>query len=50
VSRYVLPASAATVDVKLIFRRFWESVAREKDWPQDDILVIERSFPVAPVN
>ncbi len=46
-SRYTLPAAAATVDVRLIFRRFWESVAREKDWPRDDILVIEKSLPLA---
>jgi hypothetical protein len=50
VSRYLLPAAATTVDVRLVFRRFWQSVARSKDWPEDDILVIERSYPVNTEN
>jgi hypothetical protein len=46
VSRYQLPASARAVEVRLIFRRFWQEIARAKDWPQDDIVVIGRSIPL----
>ena len=42
-----MPAAAARVDVRLEYRRFWRQVARDKDWPNDDIVVIERSYPVA---
>jgi hypothetical protein len=38
-SEFVLPLEARRVSVRLIYRPFWESVAREKDWPADEIIV-----------
>ncbi len=46
-SRYTLPNAAATVEVRLVFRRFWQEVASEKDWPSDEIVVAERILALA---
>lgn len=46
-TRFLLPAKTHRVHVRLIYRRFWQSVARAKDWPNDEIIVVDRLFPVA---
>jgi hypothetical protein len=43
-SRYTLPHGAVSVEVRVIYRRFWEVVAREKDWPADDIVVTQNVY------
>jgi hypothetical protein len=34
-----LPAEATQVHVRVIYRRFWEEVARSKGWPDQDVAV-----------
>ena len=46
-SRFTFPVATKRIDVRLIYRRFWDEVARVKDWPDNEITVFERSFPVA---
>jgi hypothetical protein len=46
VSRYVFPVEMAQLRVRLIYRRFWEEVARLKSWPDRDLVVFEQTFPV----
>jgi hypothetical protein len=46
VSRYTFPAGAHKLRVRLIYRRFWEEVARLKKWPDQDLVVFERMFPL----
>jgi hypothetical protein len=36
----------ACVQVRLLDRRFWEEVARQKDWPDRDLLVLEQRWQV----
>lgn len=42
-SEYDLPAAARRVRVRLIYRPFWETVAREKDWPADELTIYDRT-------
>ncbi len=37
-----LPSSARRVTVRVIYRKFWQEVARTKGWPDDDLVVAER--------
>ncbi len=30
--------------VRVIYRRFWQQVAREKGWPEEDLVIVERTF------
>jgi hypothetical protein len=46
-SRYVFPAEVGKVRVRVVYRRFWEEVARVKKWPERDLVVFERTFEVA---
>jgi hypothetical protein len=39
-------AATAQVRVRILYRRFWEEVARTKGWPDSDVLVFEQTFPV----
>ncbi len=43
-SEFVLPEGARRVRVRLIYRPFWEPVAREKDWLADEITVYDRTI------
>jgi hypothetical protein len=42
-SQFVVPATARRVRVRLIYRPFWESVARDKAWPADEIVVYDET-------
>jgi hypothetical protein len=42
-SEFILPAQTRRVQVRLIYRPFWESVGREKNWPTDEIVVFDRT-------
>jgi len=33
--------------VRVLYRPFWEEVAREKDWPDDEVVVVDRHFRAA---
>jgi hypothetical protein len=43
-SRYLFPAGLAHLRVRVLYRRFWEEVARAKGWPDRDLTVHERVF------
>lgn len=38
------PAALARLRLRIIYRRFWPDVARQKDWPDNDLLVREQTF------
>ena len=31
-------------DVRLLYRRFWEQIAKEKQWPSGQIVVFDKTF------
>ena len=39
---FVFPANAARVEVRLLYRRFWHSVAAARGWTDNDLVVINR--------
>lgn len=43
-----LPGTAARLRVRLLYRRFWDEVVRAKRWPDRDLVVLDRTFPVHP--
>ncbi len=43
-SIYRFPAGLRTVRVRLLHRRFWEDVAREKGWPDNETVILDRTF------
>jgi hypothetical protein len=43
---FSLPAGTAKVTAKLVYRKFWPEVAREKGWPDDAWVVAERTWEV----
>jgi hypothetical protein len=42
VRRFVFGPSAVRVRVRVLHRRFWEQTARDKHWPDRDLVVIDR--------
>jgi hypothetical protein len=44
---YRFPARLTELRVRVLYRRFWQEVARAKGWPDRDLTVFERTFPVA---
>lgn len=40
---FVFPPATARVRVRLIYRRFWDRVARDKKWPDNEIVVFDRT-------
>jgi len=45
---YRFSGSAAHVRVRIIHRRFWQTVADEKSWPDNELIVIDKTLPVLP--
>ncbi len=43
ISLYTYPASTHQIQVRVIYRRFWDEVARQKKWPDQDLLVFEQA-------
>jgi len=41
--RFAFPPATAQVRVRLIYRRFWDQVARDKGWPDNDDVVFDRT-------
>jgi hypothetical protein len=46
VSRYTFSSAVERLRVRLVYRRFWEEVARRKKWPDQDLIVFEKTFRV----
>jgi hypothetical protein len=42
------PPTMTCLRLRLVYRRFWPEVARSKQWPNDDLLVLEQTFPSLP--
>jgi hypothetical protein len=42
------PAALSRLRLRVLYRRFWPEVARSKNWPDDDLLVLERTFAAVP--
>jgi len=38
--------------LRLLYRRFWDEVAKTKGWPDDDIVIVDRTLhvPALPPN
>jgi hypothetical protein len=47
-SAFAFPAAAARVRVRLLYRRFWQEVAEDKGWPDNEITVADRTFQSPP--
>jgi hypothetical protein len=45
-STYLFPGHAASVQVRLLYRRFWPQVADERSWPDNETVVIDRAVAV----
>jgi hypothetical protein len=45
-AEFTFPPKTARVRVRLVYRRFWEEVARQKQWPNDAIVVFDRQVQV----
>ena len=43
---FTFPDGAARLRVRLLYRRFWQQVADEKRWPDNEIVVAERDVDV----
>ncbi len=46
VSQYVFPDKVERLQVRVVYRRFWEAIARAKKWPDRDLVVYEKFFEV----
>jgi hypothetical protein len=44
------PATLARLRLRVLYRRFWPQVVQEKHWPQDDLLVLERTVTPPPLE
>jgi hypothetical protein len=42
------PKTLSSLSLRVLYRRFWPVVAREKHWPEDEILVWEQTFSLLP--
>jgi hypothetical protein len=45
-SSYSFPAELSRVQLRLVYRRFWEDVAVVKNWPDNEIKLVEQTIPV----
>jgi hypothetical protein len=41
------PLQLVEVRVRILFRRFWQEVARDKGWPDEDLMVLDKTFRAA---
>jgi hypothetical protein len=41
---FEFPPALARLRVRVLYRRFWQEVARAKRWPDRDLVVLERTF------
>ncbi len=48
VIRFELPDDAASVRVRLLYRRFWPETTQSKSWPSDEIVVFDENFDGGP--
>src|SRR5262249_25210136 len=46
-SAFLFPPTTASVRVRLLYRRFWQEVADAKAWPDNDLLLLDRTIPIA---
>jgi hypothetical protein len=46
--RFDYPTTVSRLRLRILYRRFWPEVARSKHWPNDEVLVLEQTFPVGP--
>ncbi len=42
------PRTLSSLSLRVLYRRFWPVVAREKHWPEDEILVWQQTFSLLP--
>jgi hypothetical protein len=45
---WMFAEGAARLRVRLLYRRFWQQVADEKGWPENETVVAEREVSIAP--
>jgi hypothetical protein len=43
-AEFVFPAAVVRLRTRVLYRRFWQEVARSKGWPDRDLTVNERTF------
>jgi hypothetical protein len=44
----VYPSALVQLRVRVLYRRFWDEVIRKKAWPDQDVVVLDQTFPVPP--
>lgn len=42
------PVTLKHLRLRVLYRRFWPDVARSKNWPDDEVVVLEQTFSPAP--
>ena len=42
--RFVFPADVDRIRIRVVHRRFWKSVATEKSWPDNELLIVEQEL------
>ena len=42
---FAFAAELSRVRIRLLYRRFWQEVARTKGWPDRDVVVVEQVLP-----
>jgi hypothetical protein len=48
VSEFRFPTETQDVRIRLLYRRFWPEVAETKQWPDNEVIVVDRIERVAP--
>jgi hypothetical protein len=47
-STYLFPPNVKQVRVRILYRRFWQEVAQSKGWPDQDLLILDRTVGLDP--
>jgi hypothetical protein len=47
-SIFQFPNATRRVQVRIVYRRFWREIAEAKKWPDEDVVVVERTLDVSP--
>lgn len=42
---FEFPDTLSRLRLRVLYRRFWPEVVRDKNWPEDEVVVLEQTFP-----
>jgi hypothetical protein len=49
-SVFLFPHTMERIRLRLLYRRFWLQVVRDKGWPSDEIVVVDRTMAIPPTE